>query len=210
MRVAMSFAALAVMGSAAAGAADAPPPMKLPHGQHDVRTATAGTYTLDPAHTAVIARVPHLGFSMSAFRFGKVEATLGWDPAHIERSTLRATVDPGSIATPVPDFARELTGADYLNVAKFPTASFVSTAFRAKDFAHGKVDGRLTLLGRTVSATFDVSLVGAGPGFAGGPTLGHVIGVHAVTSVSPKAIGLPAVFQDPIEISIDTEFTRPG
>ncbi|HWA92803.1 MAG TPA: YceI family protein [Rhizomicrobium sp.] len=199
--------ALVLVGPALA--ADAPP-MKLPHGQHDVRTATAGTYTLDPNHTAVIARVSHLGFSMSAFRFGKAQATLEWDPAHIEKSKLSATVDPGSIATPVPDFAQELTGADYLNVAKFPAASFVSTAFRKKDFAHGIVDGKLTLLGKTVNTSFAVTLVGAGPGFAGGPTMGHVIGIHAVTHVSPKAIGLPAVFQEPIEIAIDTEFDKAG
>ena len=199
---------LALAGPAVAETA--PPPMVLPHGQHDVRAATAGTYTLDVQHTAVIARVSHLGFSMSAFRFGKSSATLAWDPAHIEKSSLRATVDPASIATPVPGFARQLLGKDYLDTAKYPAATFVSTAFHASDFAHGTVDGRLTLLGRTVPVTFDVTLIGAGPGFAAGPAMGHVIGVRAVTHVDPSAIGLPAVFADPIEIAIDTEFTKKG
>lgn len=200
---------LSLLAASAAFAAD-PPPMVLPHGQHDVRKATAGTYTLDPNHTAVIARVSHLGFSMSAFRFGAVEAKLEWDPAHIDKSKLTATIETNSITTTVAGFAQELQGADYLNVAKNPTARFVSTAFRAKDFRHGKVDGRLTLLGRTVSATFDVTLIGAGPGFAASPKLGHVIGIRAVTSVDPRAIGLPAVFREPIEIAIDTEFTKEG
>ena len=57
-------------------AAEQAPPMVLPHGQHDVRAATAGVYTLDVQHTAIIARVSHLGFSMSAFRFGRSRATL--------------------------------------------------------------------------------------------------------------------------------------
>jgi polyisoprenoid-binding protein YceI len=191
-------------------AAEHAPPMVLPHGQHDVRKATAGTYTLDVQHTALIARVSHLGFSMSAFRFGAAKATLQWDPAHLEASTLSGSVETGSIATPVPGFADYLHGKDYLNVAKFPVATFVSTAFRPKDFAHGKVDGRMTLLGKTVPATFDVTLIGAGPGFAASPVMGHVIGIHAVTTVDPKAIGLPAVFADPIEIAIDTEFTKKG
>jgi polyisoprenoid-binding protein YceI len=193
-----------------AAAEQATPPMVLPHGQHDVRTATAGTYTLDVARTAVIARVPHLGFSMSAFRFGKSQATLQWDPAQIEKSRLDASVETNSIATPVAGFAEQLQGRDYLNAAAYPLATFVSTAFRPENFQHGKVDGNLTLLGRTVKATFDVTLVGAGPGFAGGPKMGHVIGIHAVTSVDPHAIGLPAVFQEPIEIAIDTEFTKQG
>jgi polyisoprenoid-binding protein YceI len=147
---------------------------------------------------------------MSTFRFGKVTATLQWDPAHIERSKLSATVDPGSIATPVPGFAQQLTGADYLNTAKYPTATFVSTEFRPADNQHGQVDGKLTIMGKTVNATFDVSLIGAGPGFAASPVMGHVIGIRAVTHVDPRAIGLPAVFSDPIEIAIDTEFTKKG
>ena len=96
--VASTVALFAVAGLAGAEAAPPlPPGFVLPHGQHDVRKATAGTYTLDPMHTGVIARVPHLGFSMSAFRFGKVAATLQWDPAHIEKSKLTASVDPASI-----------------------------------------------------------------------------------------------------------------
>src|SRR6185437_4910323 len=100
--VASTIALFAVAGLAGAEAAPSlPPGFVLPHGQHDVRKATAGTYTSDVQHTAVIARVSHLGFSMSAFRFGKSSATLQWDPAHIEKSKLNATVDPASIETPV-------------------------------------------------------------------------------------------------------------
>ncbi|HTT97893.1 MAG TPA: YceI family protein [Rhizomicrobium sp.] len=204
-------ALLAVAGVALAETKPSlPPGFVLPHGQHDVRKATAGTYTMDVMHTAVIARVSHLGFSMSAFRFGKSSATLQWDPAHIETSTLNATVDPASIDTPVPGFAKDLIGADYLNTTKYPTATFVSTAFHAKDFQHGTVDGKLTIMGKTVNATFDVQLIGAGPGFAASPAMGHVIGIHAVTHVDPKALGLPSVFSDPIEIAVDTEFTKKG
>lgn len=212
----VSIAACSVVMLAAAGLARAetkptlPPGFVLPHGQHDVRKATAGTYTSDVQHTAVIARVSHLGFSMSAFRFAKSRATLQWDPAHIEKSTLNATVDPASIDTPVPGFAKDLIGADYLNTAKYPAATFVSTAFHAKDFQHGTVDGKLTIMGKTVNTMFDVQLIGAGPGFAASPAMGHVIGIHAVTHVDPKALGLPAVFSDPIEISVDTEFTKKG
>ena len=187
-----------------------PPGFVLPHGQHDVRKAIAGIYTLDPMHTGVIVRVSHLGFSMSTFRFGKIAATLQWDPAHMEKSTLTASVETASIATPVAGFAEQLAGKDYLNSGKFPKANFVSTAFRPAGNQHGMVDGKLTILGKTVNATFDVSLIGAGPGFAAGPTMGHVIGIRAVTHVDPKALGLPAVFSDPIEIAVDTEFTKKG
>jgi polyisoprenoid-binding protein YceI len=155
---------------------------------------------------SVEARVSHIGFSTSIFRFGKVSATLQWDPKTVAKSTLTATVETNSIMTNVAGFAEELQGDDYLKAAKNPQATFTSTAFRQIDPQHGKVDGTMSLMGKTFPATFDVSLVGAGPGFAGGPTMGHVIGIHAETKIDPKTIGLPAILSAPIDLVIDTEF----
>ncbi|MEJ1969691.1 MAG: YceI family protein [Rhizomicrobium sp.] len=162
--------------AAPAFAADAP--MVIPHGGADVTKAVAGEYTLDGNHAGVIARVSHLGFSFSVFRFDQVAGKLIWDPAAIAKSQLSATVKTGSIATNVPNFAADIA-QKYLLSDKFPDATFVSTAFRPTDATHGKVDGNFTLKGKTVPLTFDVTLVGAGPGFAGGPVMGHVIGIHA-------------------------------
>ena len=56
-----------------------------------------------------------------------------------------------------------------------------------------------------VSGMFvDVELGGAGKGFEGKPR----IGVHAVATINPQDYGLPALFTDPIQIQIDTEFER--
>ncbi len=193
-----------------AHAADAPAPATIPHGTADPGKAGAGTYTLDPNHAGVVARVSHLGFSVSIFRFDKVDGTLEWDPAAVAKSKLTATVETGSIATNVPGFAAQLSGHDYLDAAAFPQATFVSTAFHQSDATHGKVDGKFTLKGKTVPLTFDVTLVGAGPGFAGAPVMGHVIGIHAETWVDPKLFDIGPFFQDPIELVIDTEFDHKG
>jgi polyisoprenoid-binding protein YceI len=187
-----------------------PVPMVIPKGQKDVTLAIAGTYTLDPNHVSVEARVSHIGFSTSIFRFGKAAATLQWDPKAIEKSKLTATVEVNSIMTNVAGFAEELQGDDYLKAGKFPQAKFVSNAFHQKDGQHGTVDGTMTLMGKTFPAAFNVSLVGAGPGFAGGPKMGHVIGIHAETTIDPKVIGLPPILSAPIVIAIDTEFDNKG
>jgi len=192
-------------------AADAPPaPMVIPHGTKDVTKAVAGAYTLDPNHAGVVARVAHLGFSISIFRFEKVAATLQWDPAHVAGSKLGATVQTASITSNVPGFATQLAGPQYLNAGAFPQATFVSTAFRQTDATHGKVDGKFTLKGKTVPLTFDVTLVGAGPGFAGGPVMGHVIGIHAEGSINPKDFDMGPFFTDPIDLVIDAEFDHKG
>ncbi|HXC56673.1 MAG TPA: YceI family protein [Rhizomicrobium sp.] len=214
MKSALTFCAALALAATAALAdpapAPAPAPFVIPHGTQDVSKAVAGDYTLDTNHVGLLARVSHLGFSISIFRFEKVTAKLAWDPAAIAKSELSAAVETGSIASNVPGFAAELAGPKYLDAAQFPSATFVSTAFRPTDATHGKVDGKFTLKGKTVPLTFDVTLVGAGPGFAGGPVMGHVIGIHAEGFINPQDFNLGPFFKDPIQLVIDTEFDHKG
>lgn len=170
----------------------------------DASAAPAGAYTLDINHTAVVARVPHGGFSFEIFRFTPTAGTLTWDPASPANDSVNVTVSTGSILTPVEGFAAELSGARFLNVAQFPTATFVSTAFRQTDAAHGQVDGNLTIKGVTKPVTFDVELIGAGPGMRGGA----VIGFHATTLINNADYSLPGFIQGQTQIVIDAEFAK--
>jgi polyisoprenoid-binding protein YceI len=197
---------LVVAGAASGGAAqsssDLPPGVY--RGSETLADARAGTYTIDPDHTAVLARVQHIGYSWSVFRFDKAGGTIGWDPAAPETSTLSVSVQTGSIDTPVKDFAAHLAGDEFLKSAKFPEATFVSTAFHRTDATHGKVDGRFTLMGTTKPVTFDVELIGAGKGWENRPRLG----VHAVARIVPQDYAFPPLFGNTIEIVVDTEFER--
>lgn len=175
-------------------------------GQRDYRQAPAGAYALDPAHTAVIAKVPHIGYSLSVFRFDKVAGTLTWDPDRPGRSSLNVTVDTASISTPVPGFATELAGDKYLKSGAFPKATFVSTAFHRIDATHGRVDGTFSLMGKRRPLSFQVELVGAGKGFMGHPR----IGAEATAEIHPQDFGLPAIFNMPIKLEIDSEFSKTG
>ena len=175
----------------------------MPVAQHDYKAAPAGKYAIDAHHTGLVARVPHVGFSYSIFRFTAVSGGLDWDPANPRADKLSITVDPKAIETAptgTVDFAAEI-GDKFLKVAQFPQATFVSTGFHPKDATHGVVDGDLTLLGVTKHVSFDVSLVGDGKGFRG-----PVIGVEARTALDPKTYGLPPFITGPIELIIDTEF----
>lgn len=194
--------ALVAGGASAQSASDLPPGVFM--GGKVLADARAGTYTIDPDHSAVLARVSHIGYSWLVFRFDRASGTLGWDPAAPEKSTLSVSVETGSIASPVKGFAADLAGDQYLKSAKFPAATFVSTAFRRTDDMHGKVDGRFTLMGTTKPVTFDVELIGAGKGWADKPR----IGVHAVAAIVPQDYGFPALFGKAIEIVVDAEFER--
>ena len=204
--IASAAAFVLVVAAATDGAAqsssDLPPGVY--RGGQVLADARAGTYTIDPDHTAVLVRVQHIGYSWLVFRFDKASGTLGWDPAAPEKSTLSVAVQTSSIATPVKDFAAHLAGDDFLKSAKFPEATFVSSAFHRTDAMHGKVDGQFTLMGTTKPVTFDVELVGAGKGWENRPRLG----VHAVARIVPQDYGFPTLFGNTIEIAVDTEFER--
>ena len=198
VRTAALSAAAALVVAGAAGSQQMPTP------QHDYKAAPAGAYAIDAKHTGLVARIPHIGFSYSIFRFQTVDGKLNWDPANPAASKLSVTVDPKSITTaPVEGFSQEISDK-FLKTAQFPTATFVSTAFHPESATHGKVEGDLTVVGVTKHVVFDVDLVGAGKGFRS-----PVIGVTARTHLDPKAYGLPA-FMDPIELVIDTEFDGQG
>lgn len=200
-----AFAAgAAVLVLAAQGATTVALAQGMPTPQHDYKAAPAGKYAIDPRHTGLVARVPHVGFSYSIFRFNTVAGTLAWDPANPAADKLDVTVDPKSIITgPVAGFSDELTGEKFLNTAKFPAATFTSTAFHPEGPTHGKVEGDLTLMGLTKHVVFDVELVGAGKGFRG-----PVMGATARTELDPRTYGLPPFITGPIQLIIDTEFDQ--
>ena len=201
---AAAFVLVAAVASDGAAQSSSDLPPGVYRGGQVLGDARAGTYTVDPDHTAVLARVQHIGYSWSVFRFDKAGGKLTWDPAAPEKSTLSVAVQTGSISTPVKDFAAHLAGDDFLNSAKFPEATFVSTAFHRTDATHGKVDGRFTLMGTTKPVTFDVELIGAGKGWEDRPR----VGVQAVARIVPQDYGFPALFGNTIEIVVDTEFER--
>jgi polyisoprenoid-binding protein YceI len=194
------------LGLSSAAMAACPPgiPPGVACGAPDLKLAPAGAYDVDPSHAGLIARVSHIGYSYSVFRFDAVKGRLVWDPANPGASTLSAEVETGSIATNVPKFPAELTGPGYLNAKAFPDATFVSSAFHQTGPTTGKVDGTFTLRGKSEPLTLDVTLIGAGAGFFGAPRMG----VHAEGWINPQDFGLPAMFAAPIQLLIDVEFVK--
>src|SRR4051812_39774683 len=64
--------------------------------------APAGTYDLDPAHSTVVFRLSHLGFSKYTAAFSKLGGQLRFDPAHPEAMQVEVAIDPRSLSLPTP------------------------------------------------------------------------------------------------------------
>ncbi|KST60950.1 polyisoprenoid-binding protein [Methylobacterium sp. GXS13] len=122
----------------------------------------AGTYVVDPNHTQVGWRVSHMGFSNYAGGFSDVSGTLDLQPKNPSAAKLTIKIPVASVTTTSAKLTDELKGDQWLDAAKFPEMTFVSTKVTPEGKDKAKVTGNLTLHGVTKPVTLDVTLVGAG------------------------------------------------
>jgi polyisoprenoid-binding protein YceI len=165
-----------------------------------------GTYRLSTPQSALMVKARHHnGLSHSLFRFTRMTGTLDWDPAELTRSKVDVTVEVNSITTNVRDFPAQLTSDRYLNVAKYPTASFVTTSAVRTGPRTGRMTGDLTLMGVTRPVTWDVAYVGGAPSSSALMNVGFT----AVATIKRSDFGFSSflpLIGDEITMTMDTEF----
>jgi len=156
-------AALIALGltiAAATTAAIAQMPTEAP-GKPDPSLVTAGTYKVDPYHTQVIWKVDHMGISPLYGAFGDPSGSLTLDPRNPAAAKLSVTFAMTNLITTTPKLTEHLSGGDFFDIVKFPTATFVSTAVAA-DGTKAKISGNLTVKGVTKPVVLDAEFYGAG------------------------------------------------
>ncbi|NUB28831.1 YceI family protein [Azospirillum brasilense] len=114
-------------------------------------------YKLDPAHTAVVFIVDHLGFSKAVGSFNTVAGELAFDKDAADKSSLSVTIDTASIDTNHAKRDEHLKSPDFFNAKEFPKMTFKSTKIEKTGDKTGKLHGDLTLLGVTKPVVLDVS-----------------------------------------------------
>ena len=127
--------------------------------------AKAGAYTLNSDHSKVTWSVNHLGFSTYTGQFQGVTGTLKIDPANLAATDLRVTIDTNLVGTLTPALDTHLKSADFLDTAKFPTATFKSTKVVRTGARTADVTGDLTLHGVTKPVTIHATFNQAGVNF---------------------------------------------
>ncbi len=110
--------------------------------------AQTATYTIDPTHTFVTFEALHFGTSTTRGRFDKKEGSIQFDRAG-KTGKLDITIDMASINTGVAPFDKHLQGTDFFNVAAHPTARFVADNLGFDGDKVTRVNGMLTMLGKT-------------------------------------------------------------
>jgi len=176
--------------------------------------ASAATWNIDPEHSHVGFKVRHLMVSNVKGNFEKFSGTVEVNDKDITKSKAEVTIDTNSINTGVQKRDDHLRSADFFDVAKFPTMTFVSKKVAKAGQDKLKVTGDLTLHGVTREVVLDVD----GPSKESKDPWGNTrSGASASTKINRKDFGLTwnkaletggVVVGDEVTISLEVEMIK--
>jgi polyisoprenoid-binding protein YceI len=175
--------------------------------------APAETWTIDPAHSSAQFAVRHMMVSTVRGDFSKLTGKVEYDPAKPGATKIDATIDVSSIDTRVSARDNHLKSADFFDVAKYPTMSFVSKSVEPVGAGKLKVIGDLTMHGVTKQVALDVD----GPSPVVKDQQGARTGATATAKLNRKDFGLTwnqvleaggLAVSDEVNITLDLELTR--
>jgi polyisoprenoid-binding protein YceI len=171
-------------------------------GKPDPTRVTAGTYSVDPAHTQLAFKVDHLGFNPYHGLFGNITGTLTLDPAKPDASKLSIDIPMSGIVTTSLELNEHLRKPEFFDAARYTAAHFESTSVTASG-TNATIAGNLTIKGVTKAVVLQAHFTGAGKGPMNGV---ETVGFEATTTVRRSdfgvSYGIPLVSDEvPLEIT---------
>lgn len=118
--------------------------------------AAPETYVIDSTHTFPRFSYSHFGLSKQLSRFDKTSGTIVLDK-EAKTGSVDIVIDTKSVDTGFEVFNGHIQGADFLDTATYPTATFKSTKVVFKGDVPTEVQGDLTIKGVTKPVTLTVT-----------------------------------------------------
>lgn len=172
------------------------------------QTATAADYKIDKQgqHAFIQFRIKHLGYSWLYGTFKDFDGSFTFDEKDPAADKVNVTINTSSVDTNHTERDKHLRSADFLNVGKFPQATFVSTGVK-KDGDELDITGNLTLNGVTKPITLEAKMLGQGDDPWGGYRAGfEAEGKLALKDFNIKTYLGPA--SQEVELMISVEGVR--
>jgi polyisoprenoid-binding protein YceI len=172
------------------------------------------TYQLDPTHTYVGFSVRHMMVTRQRGQFHGVRGTLELDRAKLSESSVRTSIDVGSVDTHVAQRDEHLKSADFFDAANHPEMTFASRTIRVQADGRLRVSGDLTIRGTTRTVELDADPISDESKDPFGMTK---VGTSASTTISRKDFGLMwnaaletggVAVGDEVTITLDLQFQR--
>ena len=151
--------------------------------------ASAADYVIDTkgAHAFVNFKIKHLGYSWLHGRFNTFDGQFNYDPKNPNASQISVNIDTASLDSNHAERDKHLRDGDFLNVSKYPQASFKSTAIKFdQDGEEATVTGEFTLHGITKTISFEIDKIGEGKD----PWGGYRVGFEGETSLKLADYGI--------------------
>ena len=172
-------------------------------------TDLSTNWKLDGPHAKLRFSITHLGISDVEGSFRTIDATVTSNSEDLTNAVIAFTADAKSIDTDSKMRDEHLRGADFFDVAKYPTITFTSTAITKTVEGKYKVNGNLTMHGviKPVELT-------ATARFGDNPMTKHrVLGVKVTGAVDRTQFRVGggfggAMLSDNVEITANTEFVK--
>lgn len=124
-------------------------------------SAAMAAQALVPAQSSIQFTAKQLGVPLTG-HFKQFDAQVQFDTAKPETSKIHFTVDTGSATMGSKETDSNLVNADWFNTAKFPKATFDSTAVKALGGGKYQVDGKLSIKGQVQNVSIPVQLAQSG------------------------------------------------
>lgn len=169
-----------------------------------------GPWTIDPAHSTVIATARHLGIASIKARFADVSGRIDIAES-FERSTGHAEIKAAGIDTGISMRDDHLRSPEFLDVDRYPMITFTGHGFRRTGGDTWMMPGELAMHGQRRSVDLEVTFGGFGPDPWGGvraafhaETLLHrndfAIDYNAVVRAGVAAVGTTVKIELDIEV----------
>jgi len=175
-------------------------------------SAAAGTWDIDTAHTNLGFSARHAMVAKVRGHFAEYSGTFTIDGENIANSKAELTIQAASILTGQADRDGHLKSPDFLDVEKFPTITFASTAVAEKG-DQVVITGDLTIHGVTKSVDITYDFLGVSQD----PWGNSKVGFEGATKISRKDFGLTwnaaletggVLVGDDIKLNLDVEGTK--
>lgn len=114
-----------------------------------------------PDKSQITFAIKEMGVSVDG-KFAKWNADITFDPKNPAAGKVAFTIDTASATLGSPETDSEVPKPTWFNVAKFPTASFASTAITSRTAGHYDVAGKLTIKGTSRDVTVPITLAQSG------------------------------------------------
>ncbi len=150
--------------------------------------AMAADYAIDKKgqHAFINFKISHLGYSWLYGGFNDFDGKFSFDASKPQDSQFSVTINTASVDSNHPERDKHLRGSDFLNVDKYPQATFVSTGVQSTGDKSMDITGDLTLNGVTRPVTIAAKFIGEGKD----PWGGYRAGFEGTTTLKLKDYGI--------------------